>query len=134
MTRKFTKVGFNSVINTERFSRAVVSEAIARLRAEGLVETIQGSGAFVRDPEMHNGGLDATTRSSVKSLLDLVSARRVMEAEITELAARRRTPAQMAVIEQAWQRLCAAEDANEDGIAEDFGFYSAIAAASGNVY
>lgn len=115
-------------------SRAAVREAIARLRAEGRVETIQGSGAYVRDPEMLNDGLDATTRHSVKSLLDLIAVRRVMEAEIAELAARSRTPDQLAAIEDAWNRLCAAEDANEDGIAQDTAFHAAIAAASGNVY
>lgn len=115
-------------------SRAAVREAIARLRAEGRVETIQGSGAYVRDPEMLNDGLDATTRHSVKSLLDLIAVRRVMEAEIAELAARSRTPDQMAAVEAAWARLCAAEEANEDGIAEDTAFHAAIAAASGNVY
>ncbi|MBH0113860.1 FadR family transcriptional regulator [Novosphingobium sp. YJ-S2-02] len=115
-------------------SRAAVREAIARLRAEGRVETIQGSGAYVRDPAMLSDGLDATTRHSVKSLLDLIAVRRVMEAEIAELAARSRTPDQLAAIEAAWDRLCAAEEANEDGIAEDTAFHAAIAAASGNTY
>lgn len=171
MVLKFATAGFNTVIGSDRISRAekiaqavlerihngelkagdrlptenslakhfgvsrtAVREAIARLRAEGRVETIQGNGAFVRNPDVLNDGLDATTRSSVKSLLDLVSVRRVMEAEIAELAARGRTAVQLAAIERAWERLCAAEAANEDGIAEDFAFHSAIAAASGNHY
>lgn len=115
-------------------SRAAVREAIARLKAEGRIETIQGSGAFVRDPEMLNDGLDATTRHSVKSLLDLIAVRKVMETEIAELAARSRTPDQLAAIEDAWESLCAAEVAGEDGIAQDCAFHAAIAAASGNTY
>jgi len=115
-------------------SRAVVREAIARLKAEGLVETFQGSGGFVRAPEQPDIGLDPAVRTSVKSLLDLITVRRAIESEIAAAAAINRTDADLSAIEQAFQRLSEAEERNSDGVAEDCGFHAAIAAASANDY
>lgn len=115
-------------------SRPAVREAIARLRAEGLVETLQGSGAFVRDPQVLFDGLDAGMRSSVQTLLDLIAVRKVIEGETAALAAERRTPEQLEEIERAYAGLCDADLMNRDGIVEDCAFHAGIAAASGNVF
>lgn len=115
-------------------SRAVIREAIARLKAEGLVESFQGSGAFVRSPSALHDELDPAIRASRTALLDLIDVRRVIDAEIAMAAARNRGPADLARIEQALAALHEADRRNEDGVAEDCAFHQAIAAASGNVY
>src|SRR3546814_3274814 len=57
------------VANAFGVSRTVVREAVARLKAEGLVETRQGVGAFVSDgmtarSEEHTSELKSLMRSS----------------------------------------------------------------------
>lgn len=113
-------------------SRAVIREAIARLKVEGLVETIQGSGAFVRAP----GGADMSgvTKASLDLLIDLIEVRRTTEPEIAARAAARHTASQLAAIDRALTQMRDAEQAGRDGVAEDYAFHAAIAAASGNVY
>lgn len=113
-------------------SRAVIREAIARLKVEGLVSTVQGSGAFVRAP----GGADMSgvTQASLDLLIDLIEVRRTTEPEIAARAATQHTAAQLAAIDSALEQMRAAEAAGRDGVAEDFAFHVAIAAASGNVY
>ncbi|WCT74153.1 FadR/GntR family transcriptional regulator [Sphingomonas naphthae] len=116
-------------------SRAAVREAIARLKVEGLVETRQGSGAFVRSPE--TGGAspaDGLTRASLDSLLDLIEVRRVTEAEMAARAAVMRSEQQMQAIDAALDRLSLAEQSGGDGVAEDRAFHTSIANASGNIY
>ncbi len=115
-------------------SRAAVREAVARLKAAGLVETRQGSGSYVRLPDAIQDGLDPATRSSLNSLLDLIRVRKVIEAEMAALAAEMRTPQQLAAIEKAYQRLTEAEQNGQDGVDEDCAFHAAIAEASHNVY
>ena len=80
-------------------SRTVIREAIAALKAEGLVETRQGSGAFLRRPEPARSDaafrIDPLTREAVGNLLQLIEVRRVIEAEIAALAATQRSAAQL---------------------------------------
>jgi GntR family transcriptional regulator, transcriptional repressor for pyruvate dehydrogenase complex len=117
-------------------SRAAVREAIAMLKAEGLVETLQGSGAYVRAPDAasHDDALDGLTRASVGSLLDLIEVRRVMEGEIAAKAAATRTPAQLAAIDEALARLRRAQLDGRPGVVEDRAFHASIAEASNNAY
>jgi DNA-binding FadR family transcriptional regulator len=116
-------------------SRAVVREAVQRLKAEGLIETMQGSGAYVRSPDqMSDTQVDRMTRASVESLLDLIEVRRVTEAAMAARAAERRTDQQMAGIDAALAALTSAENSGMDGVAEDRAFHASIAVASGNIY
>jgi len=116
-------------------SRAAVREAIARLKSEGLVETLQGSGTYVRALQgSRQDHVDSLTRSSVESLLALIDVRRVTEAEIAARAAALRTNQQMTALDRAFQRLIEVEAEGGDGVAEDRAFHACIADASGNVY
>jgi len=115
-------------------SRAVIREAIAMLKADGLVETLQGSGAYVRARSADRRDLDQLTRASLSSLLDLIEVRRVMESEIAARAAVTRSPQQLAAIDTALDRLRKAEAEGRDGVTEDCQFHAAIAEASGNRY
>jgi DNA-binding FadR family transcriptional regulator len=116
-------------------SRPVVREAIAMLKADGLLETFQGSGAYIRVPDDQAvNGLDTLTRASVSSLLDLIDVRRVIEGEIAAKAAERRSSGQLAAIDKALTRLRRVQTAGQSGVAEDLGFHQAIADACGNAY
>lgn len=124
----------NALAQRFSVSRSVIREAIAMLRAEGRVETIQGSGAFIRLPDAGGQDLDALTRSSVKSLIDLIGVRRVVESEIAAIAAVERTRDTMAAIDRALDRLRRAQDAGAPGVVEDRAFHASIADACGNDY
>lgn len=105
------------------------------LKADGLLETFQGSGAFIRLTESHApDGLDNLTRASVSSLLDLIAVRRVIEGEIAAMAALKRTSAQLAAIDKALARLRRVQAAGQSGVTEDRAFHQSIANACGNAY
>jgi GntR family transcriptional repressor for pyruvate dehydrogenase complex len=116
-------------------SRTVVREAIAVLKADGLLETRKGSGAFVRKPELaHAATSDRLTEQSIQSLLNLIEVRRGLESETAALAAVRRTPGQLAEMEHALRRIEEAVAAGSDGVEEDARFHLCIAEATGNPY
>ncbi len=123
----------NAMAQHFEVSRTVVREAIASLKAEGLVETRQGSGGFVRKPPaVASLQIDALTQESAQSLLDLIEVRRGMEAETAALAAARRTTKQLTAIKQALSRIEKAVAAGRDGVDEDVQFHLSIAEATGN--
>jgi len=116
-------------------SRTVLREAIALLKADGVLTARKGSGTFVCQtgfPRAARG--DPLTEQSVQSLLNLTEVRRGLEAEIAALAAVRRTPGQLAEIEHALRRVEDAMRAGGDGVEEDVLFHLCIAGATGNPY
>lgn len=116
-------------------SRTVVREAIALLKADGLLETRKGSGAFVREAGPAKPfGSDQLTEESIQSLLNMIEVRRSVESETAALAAVRRTPGQLAEIEHALRRIEEAVGAGNDGVDEDARFHQSIAAATSNPY
>src|SRR5688572_961934 len=115
-------------------SRAVIREAIARLKNEGLVKTRQGSGAFVRDWEIASLYLDPDIRQSLESVLAIVELRKGIEAEASALAAERRTRKELAAIEKALARIAAISQQHGDSVRADMQFHRAIAEAAHNPY
>ncbi len=116
-------------------SRAVIREAIAMLKAEGLVETLQGSGAFITSTGPLAGKApDKITRASLHSLMELLEVRGSIEAAIAERAARTRTEKDIQRIDAALERLLKTEAANLPAVAEDVAFHASIAQACGNRY
>lgn len=120
---------------TERFgvSRTVVREAIASLRADGLVEARQGAGVFVLPfappPVQPFQRLDPERISHAIEILEIRSA---VEIEAAGLAAARRSPAQE---EEILQRLMVIETRAEAGqptTGADLEFHLAIADATNN--
>jgi len=79
-------------------SRNILREAISMLAQKGLLEVRPGAGTFVRRPssEFLRDTLTFFIRFSPSALLDLVQARRCIEAEIARLAAHRATSEQVA--------------------------------------
>lgn len=116
-------------------SRSVVREAIAQLRNEGMVETRQGVGAFVTDPQRR-----ATIRVEQASLADAVSLRNFfqlrlpLEVEAARLAAQHRTPADIAALDAALDGMVRAGDWLDEGVKADLAFHRALAAATQNEF
>jgi len=114
-------------------SRTVIREAVSRLKSEGLVESRQGSGVFVRDRNMHAPfRIDPSIMDSVQSVLQVVELRLSLEGEIAALAAKRRTREQMVAIKHALKQIEADEQAGKDGVEADIVFHRSIAEATGN--
>ncbi len=119
----------------ERFgvSRAVVREAISRLKAEGCVETRQGLGAFVAaHPGEGSFRLMRESEPGGGDVADVFELRCMVESGAAELAALRRTDEALARIERALDEMERALAGGRDGAAADDAFHVAVAAASGN--
>ena len=114
-------------------SRPVIRQGLARLAAEGVIETKKGSGTLVR--------LGPSTLQARFPMLDSVADvqqfyefRIDVEGRTAALAAIRHTAAQLAEIEEALLRSERAIEAGNLRMAADlnFSFHRAIARASGN--
>lgn len=123
----------------ERFgvSRAVIREAISRLKAEGCIRTRQGSGAYLASLP-GEGSFRLVVADEVvagrvpRELSDVFEMRLIIETGATELAAIRRTSSDIRRIGQSLERMEQALIAGEDAVAADDEFHVAIAAATHN--
>jgi DNA-binding FadR family transcriptional regulator len=114
-------------------SRTVIREAISRLKSEGLIDTRQGRGAFVRTDRLDVPfRIDFDSEDLLGSLLHIIELRRGLDSEIAFLAAERRKRDQMAAIRRALADIERASKAGRDAVAEDLSFHSSIALATGN--
>ncbi len=114
-------------------SRTVVREAVAALRAEGLVTTRQGAGAFVAaEAGRRPFRLAAAGLRSVEEVLQVMELRASVEVEAAGLAAARGTSAAHQRIGKALAAIDAAIERGESAVDEDFAFHGAIAKATGN--
>ncbi|MGY5810588.1 FadR/GntR family transcriptional regulator [Rhizobium sp. LEGMi198b] len=121
---------------TERYkvSRTVIREAIASMRADGLVEVRHGIGVFVLHarPPFPAAGLLDTDPGRISSIIEMLELRAAVETEAAGLAAARRSPAQDEAIIERFEDI---DHAMERGIATseaDFAFHLAIADATNN--
>jgi len=113
-------------------SRTVVREAVAALRADGLVVTRRGSGAYVADPAAGPFRIAAPHTAALPEILDVMELRLAVEIEAAALAAERASRRQVAAIRTAWRAIDAALKRGEGAVAEDFAFHRAIAEATAN--
>jgi len=111
-------------------SRTVVREAVAALRAEGLVTTRQGVGAFVTDsrPFRINGG----ELGSLREVIEIMELRTGIEIEAAGLAAERATPGHLAQIAEAYRAIDQAIRRDESAVDQDFALHCRIAEATDN--
>jgi DNA-binding FadR family transcriptional regulator len=114
-------------------SRTVVREAVAALRAEGLVITRQGVGAFVGENVRRpfRIELDGEERS-LKDVLEVMELRTGIEIEAASLAAERATAEEIVQIEIAFTEIDRAIARDESAVDQDFAFHCSIAGATGN--
>jgi DNA-binding FadR family transcriptional regulator len=113
-------------------SRTVVREAVAALRAEGLVVTRQGVGAFVADNTRRPFRIDLDERQTLHEMLQVMELRTGIEIEAAGLAAERRTPATKKRMQSAYDAIQSAIKRGENGVDEDFAFHASVAAAAAN--
>jgi DNA-binding FadR family transcriptional regulator len=116
-------------------SRNVIREAIAQLRADGLVEARQGVGAFVLAPEQRAAiRIDRHTLLEAGNIERLFELRSILETEAARLAATRRTAQQLAAIKAHLNRMGGEEKWEDGSIDADLAFHGEIARATGNSY
>jgi DNA-binding FadR family transcriptional regulator len=116
-------------------SRNVVREAIAQLRADGVVEARQGVGAFVLAPEQRAAiRIDREALKLDTNMERLFELRRILETEAAALAATRRDQAHLDAIKAALDRMGGEERWEEGSIDADLLFHREIARATNNAY
>ena len=116
-------------------SRNVIREAIAQLRADGLVEARQGVGAFVLAPEQRAAiRIDRHTLLEAGNIERLFELRSILETEAARLAAARRSAKQLAAIKAHLDRMSGEEKWEDGSIDADLAFHREIARATGNSY
>jgi DNA-binding FadR family transcriptional regulator len=125
----------HALMETFGVSRTVVREAIAALRADGLVETRRGAGAFVAaDPRKRPFRIDPEGLQSIQHVLDVMELRMSVEVEAAGLAALRRSRSDIAALNRACRAFARAVASGDEAIDLDFEFHDAIGAATGNPY
>ena len=112
-------------------SRAIVREAMGRLKQDGIVVTRQGSGAFVADSGASTLRLQVVSSDAedMRSVVELLSA---VRSAASAHAAVRRTPAQLATITRWFKAIGRAMRDGQPGEEEDIAFHRAIIDAAGN--
>jgi GntR family transcriptional regulator, transcriptional repressor for pyruvate dehydrogenase complex len=113
-------------------SRTVVREAVAALRAEGLVITRQGVGAFVAQTPRRPFRIDGGALQSLHDVIEVMELRTGVEVEAAGLAAERASAADLRAIKRAYEAIEAAIGRGEAAVDEDFAFHCRIADATGN--
>jgi GntR family transcriptional regulator, transcriptional repressor for pyruvate dehydrogenase complex len=125
----------SALVNEHGVSRTVVREAFSRLKTLGLIETRQGSGAFVkRLSPLESAKLKLIPDGSMDAVLKVVEVRRALEAESAALAAERRSAKALLKIKQAMRALEQSVARGGDGVSEDVAFHAAIAQAASNPF
>lgn len=116
------------------FSRTVIREAIAALRADGLIESRQGAGVFVLGPREQPELLMLFTQvtDKISDIIEELELRIGIEVEAAGLAAARSSPAQEADIQAQLDRFAQLASEGKPTDDADFCFHMAIATATNN--
>jgi DNA-binding FadR family transcriptional regulator len=121
------------IVNATGVSRTVVREALASLRAKGLITTRQGLGAFVaKSLPPKTFSIVPNDIQSIEEVLQVLELRMGVEVEAAALAAQRRTMADLDAMTARLDAIDKAVAAGEAGSEQDLGFHRAISRATGN--
>lgn len=115
-------------------SRPVVREAIARLKVDNIIVTRKGSGAFVSENPVGNAYRIEPLASNLVNLQHVFELRYWVECAAAELAATRRTEADLEAIERAVHAMEKSAENYAARGADDATFHRAIAKATHNPY
>ena len=117
-------------------SRSAVREALAALKAMGLIEIKQGSGTYVRDVSEKKLKLPLSTSilSNRETIFHLMELRKIIEVGTIVSASKKRTQKDIDILEGILQKMKEAQGNGELGEKADFEFHCAIAAASQNPF
>lgn len=128
----------NSLAKEFDVSRPVLREALDKLREDGLITSVRGSGNYVQNAvsaRAEGNGNDESDRDALERIGDLLNGielRLVVEPEAAWLAARRRGPSDIARMRAALDRFD--EAVKQDAILHhhDYAFHEAVATATCN--
>ncbi|QSY97169.1 FadR family transcriptional regulator (plasmid) [Rhizobium bangladeshense] len=116
-------------------SRTIVREALATLRAKGLITTHQGLGAFVTDdPTPRSFSIIPNDLKSIDEVLRVLELRMGVEYEAAGLAAMRRTQEDIDRMQDRLDALDRALEKGGYGAQEDYAFHRSILVATQNSY
>ncbi|MBB3999282.1 FadR/GntR family transcriptional regulator [Aureimonas pseudogalii] len=116
------------------YSRTVVREALAALRADGLVDSRHGVGVFVLGPKQPPAGLELFRQATdkISDIIEELELRVGVEVEAAGLAALRSSPAQeaeiLSLVDQFRDLVARGQSTDE----ADFAFHLAVATATNN--
>jgi GntR family transcriptional regulator, transcriptional repressor for pyruvate dehydrogenase complex len=113
-------------------SRTVVREAVAALKADRLVVTRQGVGAFVAEQVRRPFRVDFDERSTLREVLNVMELRTGVEIEAAGLAAERASPAQIKKLTDRFDAIQGSIDRGGNAVDQDFAFHCEIAETTGN--
>lgn len=116
-------------------SRPVVRQALDRLRAERLVDSVRGSGSYVAAQPAAAATASQAARSSAADLSHIlhgIELRLMVEPECAALAALRRQPPDLARMRQMLDGFEQAHARGDVAHHFDYGFHEAIAQATAN--
>lgn len=127
-----------AIVASTGVSRTVVREALATLRARGLITTRQGRGAFVAEPAVVPPYFTipqlVVDAGSLAEVLRVVELRLGIETEAATLAAERRSERDLDALERHLDALDSSGGLLEARFEHDFAFHRAILTATGNEY
>ena len=112
-------------------SRAIVREALGRLKHDGMVVSRQGSGAFVAAGDAPTLRLHVVP-SDMEDLNQVVELLSAIRSAASAHAALRRTSAQLAAITRWYEAIGRAIQEGQPGEEEDIAFHRTIIDAAGN--
>ncbi len=120
-----------AIVAATGVSRTVVREALASLRARGLITTRQGLGAFVCVGTLpHTFSIEAG--GNLTAILQILELRLGIETEAAALAAERRAQADVDRLHAAVAAVSTAVESGTSGAEEDVVFHRIILSATGN--
>jgi len=124
-----------ALIDATGVSRTVVREAISALRANGLVITRQGVGAFV-SPDAQNRPfrIHADELRSINEVLKVFELRISIETEAAGFAAERRTKRHLGDMKRCLRLIDHQIELGQSAADADYIFHKAIFAAANNSY
>ncbi|WP_055496017.1 FadR/GntR family transcriptional regulator [Streptomyces sp. TP-A0356] len=122
--------GETTLARTLGVGRSTVREALRALAGAGLVQARQGAGVFVTATTPHE---DWPARLRQSAITEIYEVRAMLEVEAAQLAAERRTPQDIAALDEAMQqRRRAATAGNAEFVDADIALHTAIVAAAHN--
>lgn len=113
-------------------SRASVSQAMIALEVQGIVVVRHGDGTYLRRNPVDDDAPLPALMDRRRRLPEVLEARDALEAKLAELAAARRTEADLAAIDDALEAMSAAIRSGDIATEEDERFHSAVTAAAHN--
>lgn len=115
-------------------SRPVVREAISRLKYDGVLESFQGRGVFVKADGGSSFRIDEPDLSNQQELAHVIELLVAIEVAATGLAAERRSRRDLETIKQALDAMASAIEEGRSGVDEDVGFHRSIVEATANPF